>query len=159
MATRKVVAPVFPLKLKNGVYTVHEIKDRGKVIDQNIKMVLLTNPGERHGNLDFGVGLSRYLFEFEDQILSGADYTIVRSEQASQDLFGSLNLPAEERTLPPLRENIISQITAFIPYITIKSLDINFFHENNSITIKMIYFVDEALQNASFDLTLESTNV
>ena len=153
-----VLAPVFPLKLENGVYTVHEIKDRAKVIDQNIKMVMLTNPGERLGAPEFGVGLARYLFEFEEQILSGADYTIVRSEFAANELFGDPNAEPEERNLPPLRENIISQMGAYLDYIVIKTLSIDFF-DNNSITIRMVYYVDEALQAANFDLTLETTQV
>jgi len=155
---KKVLAPVFPLKLTNGRYTVHEIEDKAKVVDQNIKMVLLTNPGERHGNLDFGVGLSRYLFESQAQIESGADYTIVRSGDAADALFGDPNFTEEERVLPPLRENIISQIGAYLDYIVIKNLDIQFF-DNNSMTIKMTYYVDEDLQVANFDLTLDATSV
>lgn len=156
----KVIAPVFPLKLTSeGVYEVHEIKDRAKVIDQNIKMVLLTNPGERIGNLDFGVGLSRYLFEFEAQMQTGADYTIARSADAADNLFGDPNLVEEERYLPPLRDNIISQFNAYLEYIVIKKLDINFSSENNFVAIKITYYVDEDLKDATFDLTLKDTSL
>ena len=40
-------------------YSLSELKE---VVEQNLKMVLLTNPGEKIFNLEFGVGLRRYLF-------------------------------------------------------------------------------------------------
>ena len=39
------------------------LKSLRKVIKQNLKMLILTNPGERIMEPDFGVGLKRYLFE------------------------------------------------------------------------------------------------
>ena len=36
------------------------------VIQQNLKIVLLTNPGERIMDPNFGVGMKRYLFEQND---------------------------------------------------------------------------------------------
>ena len=55
------VAPKFPLKIEGGKYVVYGIDDLTSVVDQNIKMVLLTVPGERLFDLRFGVGLARYL--------------------------------------------------------------------------------------------------
>lgn len=40
-----------------------QIKDFKSLTRQNLKMLLLTNPGERIMVPDFGVGLKRYLFE------------------------------------------------------------------------------------------------
>ena len=42
------------------------IKDQSELIKQNIKMLVLTTPGERIGFPKFGVGLRRYLFENAD---------------------------------------------------------------------------------------------
>jgi len=39
------------------------LKNIRKLIKQNLKMLILTNPGERVMEPDFGVGLKRYLFE------------------------------------------------------------------------------------------------
>ena len=39
------------------------LKSLRNVIKQNLKMLILTNPGERIMEPDFGVGLKRYLFE------------------------------------------------------------------------------------------------
>ena len=57
------IAPKIPLKVDqvDGPYGL--IKDYVELVKQNFKMLLLTNPGERIMNPDFGVGLRRYLFE------------------------------------------------------------------------------------------------
>lgn len=159
-----VSTPVFPLSRRDtdgdGVYDVYyidNIKDRTRIVDQNIKMVLLTNPGERFGDENFGVGLSRYLFEFEEQILSGADYTIVRSEDAAKNLFGDPSATEEERNLPPLRENIMAQFSTYLPYLVLKNVIINADSETNSLRILINYYLDEDVQNATFDYTLIPT--
>ena len=45
----QIIAPVVPLQIdeNTGAYETYGPKDLTKVVDQNIKMVLLTNPGER----------------------------------------------------------------------------------------------------------------
>ena len=48
-----------------------------KNIKQNLKMLLLTNPGERVMDPNFGVGISRYLFEMmSDGVYSEIDSLI-----------------------------------------------------------------------------------
>ncbi len=57
-------APELPLKLDGGLiksFPIGEIGWNG-LVKQNIKMILLTRPGERIMLTNFGVGLSRYLF-------------------------------------------------------------------------------------------------
>ena len=65
MATPKKLAPQFPLQIneETGAYTEYPLEDLTKVVDQNLKMVLLTAPGERLMFPNFGVGMRRYLFE------------------------------------------------------------------------------------------------
>ncbi len=55
-------APALPLTIspKNGYENLQEVK---KVILQNMKMIVLTSPGERIMDPFFGVGVRRYLFE------------------------------------------------------------------------------------------------
>jgi phage baseplate assembly protein W len=43
-----------------------------RLIKENMKQILLTNPGERVHLPKFGVGLRRYLFEMNDEQLAGA---------------------------------------------------------------------------------------
>jgi len=65
--------PTLPLsKGKSFDYEYHNnVVD---VIKQNVKNVILTNPGERVMDPEFGVGISRYLFEqvgtFEAQLVT-----------------------------------------------------------------------------------------
>jgi hypothetical protein len=65
-----------------GRYEIYGVSDLTSVVDQNIKMTLLTSPGERVFDSNFGVGLKRYLFENDTTIKRGGG------------------------NLPPLRENI-----------------------------------------------------
>ena len=64
------LAPQLPLTLDSGDgYT--SIKSLKKLIKQNFKMLILTNPGERVMVPDFGVGIRSYLFEnFNNSIAS-----------------------------------------------------------------------------------------
>ena len=56
------LAPKLPLTLDSGDgYT--SIKILKTMIKQNFKMLILTNPGERVMNPDFGVGIRQFLFE------------------------------------------------------------------------------------------------
>ena len=57
-------SPRLPLALdttEDGVYGLN--KTLLDTIRQNLKMLLLTNPGERVMDSSFGVGLKKYLFE------------------------------------------------------------------------------------------------
>tara|TARA_Y100000034_G_C6846275_1_gene383384 strand:- start:318 stop:713 length:396 start_codon:yes stop_codon:yes gene_type:complete len=47
-------------------------KNYRDMIQQNFKCLLLTNPGERIMEPEFGVGLSRYLFEMNDATTYGS---------------------------------------------------------------------------------------
>jgi phage baseplate assembly protein W len=54
-------------KGQNGYFSISADK---RLVKENIKQILLTNPGERIHLPDFGVGLNRYLFEMNDEQLS-----------------------------------------------------------------------------------------
>ena len=61
------ISPKLPLTLsvEEGPYTsLKELKD---VVKQNLTMLLLTIPGERIMDPNFGVGLDRFLFEPNDR--------------------------------------------------------------------------------------------
>lgn len=56
------LSPKLPLSFDpSDGYTLN--KEFKEMIKQNLKMLILTNPGERIMLPDFGVGLRRYLFE------------------------------------------------------------------------------------------------
>ena len=47
---------------------------------QNLKMVVLTSPGERIMDINFGVGMRKYLFEMNDDITYASIASKIRSQ-------------------------------------------------------------------------------
>lgn len=136
MATPNKIAPQFPLQIDedSGAYNEYGLEDLTKVINQNLKMVLLTSPGERLMYPNFGVGLRRYLFEHDVVVTRGLGST------------------------PPLRENIISQIETYLPYIRIEQLEVNNSSNNNMLNVKLRYSVINSNTSAVFNLTVTEVN-
>jgi len=63
---------------------------------QNLKMVIMTNPGERIMIPDFGVGIKTYLFE-----------------------------NATQATFDEIEDEIRDQVSKYLPYMTINSIQFN----------------------------------
>lgn len=77
----------------DGPYSLlKSVKETGR---QNLKMLVLTNPGERIMNPDFGVGISRFIFEQEGLFESGT-----------------------------IKNRILSQVDSYLPYIRVSNIDI-----------------------------------
>ena len=75
------LAPQLPLRSSR----FELIQTYEALVSQNLKMLILTSPGERVMDTRFGVGLKRFLFEMNDE----ATYEIIASkirEQVSQYL-------------------------------------------------------------------------
>ena len=70
------IGPKLPLTLDSGDgYT--SIKTLRSMIKQNLKMVILTNPGERVMEPEFGVGIKQFLFEnFQGDVYARIDERI-----------------------------------------------------------------------------------
>lgn len=84
-----------PLRIDpvDGAYGLN--KRITQVASQNLKMVILTSPGERIMNPEFGVGIRQYLFE--------------------NNTAG---------TLETIKSRIRNQVSTYLPYITILQLDV-----------------------------------
>ena len=136
MAVPKRLAPQVPLQIneETGAYTELALSDLKKVVNQNLKMVLLTSPGERIMIPKFGVGIRRYLFEQETAVKRGAD------------------------NLPPLRENIKGQVATYIPYITIRQLQLNTSKIENAINVRIKYSINNRRTSGVFNLTVSEVN-
>lgn len=132
MPTNK-IAVKFPLEINedNGNFTTYSDSELQEVVEQNIKMVLLTNPGERIFNNNFGVGLHRYLFLTSEEIISG--------------------VPGDEN-YPPLKQYITVQLENYVPYITIQDLQIS--TAQNTMNVKFKYYINNSSAAAEFDLTI-----
>tara|TARA_B100000886_G_scaffold129398_1_gene87271 strand:+ start:9163 stop:9531 length:369 start_codon:yes stop_codon:yes gene_type:complete len=78
---------------RNDIDGYTMIKDLKSLLNQNLKMIVLTNPGERVMDPDFGVGINSYLFEN----LNNTTYTNIRN-------------------------NVTEQVAKYLPVITIDSI-------------------------------------
>ena len=87
------LSPALPLRLdeQDGLALNKSYK---KMVQQNLKMLILTIPGERMMDPEFGVGLKRFLFE--------------------------MNGPQTQGTL---RSKINEQLSKYMPFIEIVRLD------------------------------------
>tara|TARA_Y100000034_G_C6769901_1_gene343424 strand:+ start:290 stop:682 length:393 start_codon:yes stop_codon:yes gene_type:complete len=74
------LAPKLPLTVGSidGPYRL--IQSHVELVRQNFKMLMLTNPGERMMNPDYGVGLKHYLFELND----GSTYADINQKIVEQ---------------------------------------------------------------------------
>ena len=112
------LSPKLPLTHsdRDGFYTL--TKTVKEIASQNLKMLILTNPGERIMDSEFGVGIRTFLFES--------------------------NTPT---TYESIRVRIIEQTKEYLNYIDIREIIFNDSSENktqfetNTINLKIVYAV------------------
>jgi len=104
-----------PLSLdeKDGPYKGNMTLD--EVAQQNIKMIVLTSPGERVMEPDFGVGIRNYLFEQETPFL-----------------------------VNDIRKRISNQVQRYAPFVRIQKLNINIDSDNGFLSVEIRYAVPSA---------------
>jgi phage baseplate assembly protein W len=112
-------SPTLPLSLdpKDGFSLTQTYQELAR---QNLKTLIMTNPGEKIMNPNFGVGIKKHLFN-------------------PKTGFTNANIEAD----------IISQVKAYLPYINIKQIIFDNLKNSdtnqdifNSIAIRIIYSVD-----------------
>ena len=112
----------------DGPYSLLKtVKEMGQ---QNLKMLILTNPGERIMDKNFGVGISRFLFEQDGQLNSGE-----------------------------LEEKILAQVSFYLPYITITGINIEPKSDENQVGVRITYFINSFTTNEELFLNLERDSV
>ncbi|HAW81256.1 MAG TPA: hypothetical protein DCX27_17075 [Balneola sp.] len=111
---------------EDGHYVL--LKNITSVAQQNLKMLVLTNPGERIMIPEFGVGISRYLFQQEGRFTSSA-----------------------------IKNRILSQVNQYLPYIEINNIEI-FERKEMSNTFQVIieYNIPSVRSRGSLALNLTS---
>ena len=72
------LAPLLPIESSR----FELIQDYPTLVTQNLKMLILTNPGERMMDTNFGVGLKAYLFELNDEMTYEEITSRIRSQVA-----------------------------------------------------------------------------
>ena len=123
------LTPRLPL-VKGNSFDYELISSYQELVRQNLKNVLLTNPGERIMDINFGVGLSSFLFEHDNEILYSK-------------ITGKIN----------------DQVSKYLPYIKILDVVFNSFLNDpsmneNSLSVKIFYRVLPLNANASIEITL-----
>ena len=108
------LAPVAPLRAgAKGQYLM--VQDYASLVKQNFKNLLLTAPGERVMDVDFGVGLRNYLFEPNDHF--------VRDEVSGR---------------------VERQVRKYLPYVTVLDIDYSSpdtDYDASKISVKILYEV------------------
>ena len=95
------------------------INDFQTLIRQNLKMLLLTSPGERVMAPRFGVGMRRYLFEMQ-----------------SDEVFAAIDSKIRE------------QVSIYLPYIKIQQVQFDKSNiDKNQIKLKLSYSVPRVSLN------------
>ena len=107
------LSPRLPLSTSTeDGYTL--IQDINTLVKQNMKMLILTAPGERVMNPDYGVGMRNYLFE-----------------NYNQSSFNAIE------------QKILSQVKKYMPVITIQSIDFNTSDiDANTLGIRIQFSID-----------------
>ena len=108
----------------DGPYSL--LKDIKSVGQQNLKMLILTIPGERIMNPDFGVGISQYIFNQEGSFSSGA-----------------------------IENRILNQVEKYLSYIKITNINIFERTDlSNTYQITVEYFIPSIANNQTLILNL-----
>ena len=102
------------------------IKSIKRMIKQNFKMLLLTSPGERIMEPNFGVGVKNYLFSMYSE-----------------------NVPAQ------LRSKITEQVGIYLPVISITSIDFRISDpDTNTLGLVITYRIPEIGAKDLIELTI-----
>ena len=114
------IGPILPLSRNNhhGYYSLtNSYKEQ---VEQNFKNLMLTSPGERTMNPDFGVGIRHFLFEMKGV------------------------------SIPKIKQRVMRQIQKYMPYIKINRMlfdsgrgDDAFIEESHILSIKIEYEIPE----------------
>ena len=127
------IGPELPLSrdVRFGAYSL--VTSYKNEVRQNFKNLLLTAPGERVMNPDFGVGLRQFLFEPRVNII------------------------------PKIKQRIYAQVEKYLPFIKINSLifdsgqSAGMLEESNVLSIRIEFEVPSL--NLSTELILQSEDI
>lgn len=105
---------------------------KSAAVRQNLRILLLTNPGEYTMDIDFGVGLQRLLFQPSNSIgMPIEKITWIEAEGSYQT-----------EIQPSVISRIKSQVTKYMPYINISSIDVDTNETDiNKIGIRIVYSI------------------
>jgi len=119
------ISLIFPLQSQHNGFQSYTDEQTAEAIKQNLKMLLLTSPGEYVMDSNFGVGLYNYLFE--------------------------LGTPSVADTV---KRSIRKQVSLYMPYVRLEEININFDNiDSNTMNLRIEYKTSQSVINEVFDLT------
>jgi hypothetical protein len=101
------------------------LKSIKRTISQNLKMLILTNPGERIMDVEYGVGLKRYLFSSKTDL--------VQSQ---------------------IEEKVREQVLAYLPVVSIREIRFRPDPHSNTLGISIIYEIPDIGANDIIEFAL-----
>lgn len=102
-----------------------------QMIQQNFKNLMLTSPGERVMDPNFGVGLRQFLFEQIDAFVFSR-----------------------------IEERIRRQVSIYMPFIEIARIAFNTFDDqeiSNALEVRVEYIITPLAEKVAFDFTVRNT--
>jgi len=112
------IGPKLPLAVDDVDGHFGLIKTLGDEVQQNLKHLILTSPGERVMDINFGVGIRRFLFE---QMVP--------------------------QTQDKIESRILSQVRQYLPFVKITKIDFNTNEFLNLLNIAITYNVSSINKN------------
>ncbi len=117
-------APKFPLRFKEKL-GFEDVENTKELVLFHLKNLLLTSPGEKISDPEYGVGLRRFLFE-------------------------QLNF----ETVGEIEDRITSQIGQKLSYIDLSEVLVTPFEDINKLQIKIQFSIENVLDNEVLDLEI-----
>ena len=128
--SNKIFTIKFPLEIGIDDVGFKSISSLNETVKYNLKSTLLTSPGEIISDPDFGVGLHKMLFE----------------------------LPTLQN-LQTVRNRIISQITSYLPYLNLNTVNLNVSEDNNELSITIKYKISTSQSVETFNFSINLTDI
>jgi len=125
----------FQLNDSGNIANITDVLDNAK---QKMRMVLLTNPGEKLMDPEFGVGLTRYLFQ--NKYYFEYDGT---SDPINASKYTDL--------IAQLKSSIVAKIQKYVSEVTINNVQIT--NEDNKIYVRIDYVLSDFIED-SYELTI-----
>ena len=126
------IAAKLPLTVSEVFGAYNLITDFTTLTKQNLKMLVLTAPGERMMDINFGVGLRQFLFE-----------------QADSDVYARID------------EKIRQQVATYLPFIQINSIEFDVPEDSpdfypHTIKVALRYKIVPLQTNSVLNLEVDS---
>jgi len=122
------ISLIFPLQPGVNGFESFSDAETKEAIKQNLKMLLLTSPGEYVMDSNFGVGLYNYLFE----------------QQGTA-------------AIDNIKPSIYKQVANYMPYVQIQQLDLDFGSiDNNAMRVRIKYKTSQSEINEEFNLVVSA---